>query len=123
MDNTFKNPFIFDKRPVPSVSVKFRTLLNTKDASIYQLWNSFISKVMREEKSRYKYSQVTPIRDYLYSHPDFDIVKAAEYTSFTMRESVASIKPIYNLIDLDTMAFVLAISGFNVREYIRNEDC
>lgn len=123
MDNTFNNPFIFDNRPVPCVSVKFRTLLDTKDASLYQLWNSFISKVMREEKSRYKYSQVTLIRDYLHRHPNFDIVKAAEYTSYTMREAVASIKPIYQLIDIDTLAFVLAISGFNVREFVRNENC
>ena len=78
---------------------------------------------MREEKSRYKYSQVTPIRNYLNSHSDFDIVKAAKYTSFTMRDAVASIKSIYSSIDLDTLAFVLAISGFNIREYIRNEEC
>ena len=123
MDNNFNNPFIFDNRPVPCVSVKFRTLLNTKDANLYKLWNSFISKVMREEKSRYKYSQVTLIREYLQNHPNFDIVKAAEYTSYTMRESVASIKPIYDLIDIETLAFVLAISGFNVREFVRNENC
>lgn len=120
MDN-FKNPFIFDQRPVPCVSVRFRTLLNTNDSSKYKLWTSFISKVMREEKSRYKYSQVSLVREYLLKHPDFDIVAMSEFTSFSMREAVASIKPIIPLIDTDTLAFILAISGFNVKEYIRNK--
>ena len=121
MSDTFKNPFIFDNRPVPCVSVKFRTLLNTKDPEKYKQWTSFISKVMREEKSRYKYSQVSLIRNYLLDNPDFDIVAMSEYTSFSMREAIASIQSILSLIDTDTLAFVLAISGFNVKEYIRNK--
>lgn len=119
--NVFKNPFIFDKRPIPSVSVRFRTLINTDNATLHQLWTSFISKVMREEKSRYKYSQVPQIRDYILNHKNFDIVEAADYVSYSMRESVASIKPLISLIDTDTLAFVLAISGFNVKEYHRNK--
>lgn len=115
----YKNPFL-DERPIPEVAIKFRTILDTKDADKITTWTSFISKVMREEKSKYKYSQIGLIRKFLKeSSGSFDFNEMAEYAAKHMCEPLKDIIPLLYLIDDDTLSYVLAISGFNIREYLR----
>lgn len=114
----FKNPFIFDNRPIPAVTIKFRSILNSPSSEERRTWTSFISRLMREEKSRFKYSQISIIREEIRRNPDvFTIDSVKDYVDIYMKEPLETISGIFKNLDIDTKSFVLGMSGFNVKDF------
>lgn len=114
----FKNPFIFDNRPIPVVGIRFRTGLNVGDFSSRKAWSTFISRLMKEEKSRFKYSQIALIRESIRNNPElYTVSNIKEFINFYMREYFDTIDGIFVNLDLDTKAFVLGMSGFNLKNF------
>lgn len=114
----FKNPFIFDNRPIPVVSIRFRTILNSDKVYEQGTWSSFISRLMREEKSRYKYTQVAIIREAIRKNPEiFSVENVKNFINFYMVEHFEKIAEIFLKLDIDTKAFVLGMSGFNLKSF------
>lgn len=118
----FKNPFIFDNRPVPAIKIKFRSIFNSNVSEERKLWNSFISKLMREEKSRFKYSQISIIRNEINRNPEvFTVDSVKDFIDICMKDSLVSISKIFDRLDIDTKSFVLSMSGFNVKDFYESK--
>lgn len=114
----FKNPFIFDNRPIPAVTIRFRSILNSSNLNDRKLWTSFISRLMREEKSRFKYSQISIIREEIRRNPDvFTIQSVKDFVDIYMKDPLETIDGIFGNMDIDTKAFVLGMSGFNIKDF------
>ena len=107
--NSIINPFI-DNRPLPKISVKFKTKIKSTSRDEIKNWNTFMSRLMKEEKNKYKYSQVALIRNIIKRSTTVeDILPLIKDES--LADSFKLLGDVFKNLSIDVKAYVLGMSG------------
>lgn len=107
--NGIINPFI-DERPIPKIAVKFKTKIKTNSKEDIRKWHTFMSRLMKEEKNKYKYSQVALIRNIVRRDTTADdIVNLIKEKD--LAEKFELLGDVFKDLSVDVKSYVLGMAG------------
>lgn len=110
------NPF-FDNRPIPSIKVKCKVKIKTKNAEESNNWNSFFSYIMGKPRTKIEFIAAGVLRNFPLIDVTVDSIK-----SYVSDEDYKQLKTIESVFDCglptDLKAFILAILQVPVKAIV-----
>ena len=109
MSTNLLNPFI-DERPIPLISVKFKTKIKGNSREDIRKWHNFMSCLMKEDKNKYKYSQVALIRLIVHKTTTPEEI-AGLIENKELADKFLMLGDVFTNLSIDVKAYVLSMAG------------